>query len=358
MEMAAMVTGAPETAAAAVLREAAVVPAVSLKARRGFTLPLVLAMIAILAIALVAGLSALSSLRDETRATLDSADFDITAATAEARLQYLLLTEPLGMRGLRVGGTRAIAGAGNGASDPTGYNDYLTYLLADGRAYRWKTSADAADQFQIALQDEGGLVNLYQADANQASRIFQQAGLDPTSADQIASELLDYDAQPPPSEPIRRLAELYSLPSGRTLISDRIYRRLDGLAAAHPDANRVNINTASREVLQAWFEFSDSQLDQALKDRDDSDIGLLSPASIGAQVTGPNLNYIFPNGRMRFTFTDPKTRLTYRSTLVLTPTNQERPIWVENAKTQRLPKDPDPLADDAQDFPQIAPSAS
>src|SRR5437868_1203479 len=87
---AAMETGALETAAAAVVREAAVARAVSVNLKRGFTLPLVLAMIAILAIALVAGLSALSSLREETRSTLAGADFDITAATAEARLQYLL----------------------------------------------------------------------------------------------------------------------------------------------------------------------------------------------------------------------------------------------------------------------------
>jgi type II secretory pathway component PulK len=327
--------------------------------KRGFALPLVLAMVAILAIALLAGLSALASLRDETRATLASADFDLTAADAEARLEYYLLTEPLGMKGIRIGGTRAISAIGSPTADPTGYNDYLTYLVADGRPYRWTpTDDDTAPQFQIALQDEGGLVNLNQADVNQDSRVFQQAGLDQDSADQIATELLDYDAQPPPHEPIKKLAELYSLPSGRMLISDKTFRRLDGLAAAHPDTNRININTAPREVLQAWFELSDSQLDQALKDRDDSEIGLLSPSAIGAQVQGPNLRFIFPNGRMRFTFTDPKTKLSYRATLVITPNNQERPIWVENARTSRLAAAPDPLADDAEDFPQIAPGDS
>jgi hypothetical protein len=328
--------------------------AARLSDKRGFTLPLVLAMVVILSIALVAGLSALASLRDETRATLASADFDIAAATAEARLQYLMLTEPFGMRGLRVGGTRAPAGQ----NDPTGYTDYMTQLVADDRPYRWKQTDDATDIYQLALQDEAGLVNLYQGDVNQVSRVMQQAGLAETDGDQIASELLDYDQQPPPHEPIRRLAELYSLPSGRTLISDKVFKRLDGLAASHPDIASANINTAPREVLKAWFDLSDSQLDQALKDRDDSDIGLLSPASIGAQVIGNNFNFIFPSGRVRFTFTDPKSKLTYRSTLVLTPTNQERPIWVENAKTQRLPSPPDDLPDDAEDFPQIAPSAS
>lgn len=330
--------------------------AASFAAKRGFTLPLVLAMIAILALALIAGLAALASLRGETRATLDAVGFERTAATAEARMQFLMLTEPFGTKGVRIGGTRSLAGGPN--VDPTGYNDFLTELIADARPYRWRMTTDATTYYLAGLQDEAGLVNLYQADANQVSRMFQQAGLNANDGDQLASELLDYDQQPAPHQPIRKLAELMSLPSGRMLISDRTFGRIDGLATSHPETTAVNINTASRQVLKVWFDLTDSQLDQALKDRADSDIGLFSPSSIGAQAIGPNFRYIFPNGRLRFTFTDPKTRLTYRSTLVLTPTSQERPIVVENARTLRATAPTDTSPDDLTDFPQIAPSAS
>ena len=50
--------------------------------KRGFTLPLVLAMVVILSLVLIAGLASLASLRDETRASLASAEFQRTAATA------------------------------------------------------------------------------------------------------------------------------------------------------------------------------------------------------------------------------------------------------------------------------------
>jgi type II secretory pathway pseudopilin PulG len=328
--------------------------AANLKAKRGFTLPLVLAMVAILAIALAAGLSALASLRDETRNTLAAAEFERQAATAEARMQFLMLTEPFGRKGLRIGGTRA---PGSALPTATEYFDYLSQIVADGRGYRWQ-EAENGPVLQVRVQDEAGLVNFGQSDPTQISRLFQQVGLGSDNADQIASELVEYNAQPAPGQPIRRLAELYSLPDGKTLISDKVYRQVDALAAAHPDVTNMNINTAPRDVLKAWFGMSDSDLDQAIRNRDDADIGLASPLDLGVAGYADSANYRSSAGRLRFTFTDPKTKLTYRSTLVLTPNNRERPIWVENAKTTRLSKDPDPLTDDAEDFPQIAPSAS
>ena len=60
---------------------------------------------------------------------------------------------------------------------------------------------------------------------------------------------------------------------------------------------------------------------------------------------------------MRFTFSDPRTGLTYRSTLILTPNSQQRPIWVENGKTQRQ-RPTDVSDDDLEDFPQINAGAS
>lgn len=315
--------------------------------KRGFALPLVLGMIAVLALAMIAALSALASLRNETKESLAGIEFDRAAVTAEARVEFLMLTEPLGPKGVRIGGVRD-----SGPND-RGNTDATTLLYADDRSYRWRENGDAPLDYRAALQDEAGLVNLYQADSPMISRLMQQAGLTPDNGDQLASELIDYNAQPAPHEPLKKLAELYSLPSGKDLISDRTFSRLDGMSAVHADSNQVNINTASREVLKAWFDLSDSQIDQAFKDRDATDVGLGSPSSIGAQVTGPLTNFTFPGGRMRFIFSDPRTGHTYRSTLVLTPNSQEKPIWVENTKTQRQKLNFEPAEDALEDFPEI-----
>jgi hypothetical protein len=320
------------------------------QAKRGFALPLVLAMVAILALVMIAALSALSSLREETATTLESVEFDRTAATAEARMQYLLLTEPFGRKGLRIGGSRT-PNANNE------YFDYISQVFADGRPYRWR-EGEETPAFLAHLQDEAGLVNFGDGDPFRLSRLLQQAGLSEDDADQLVSDLLDYNAEPAPHEPIRRLAELYSLPNGRSLISDKAWRYIDGHSAVHRDLTNMNINTASREVLKAWFDLTDAQLDQAIKDREESDIGLASPIDLGVAGLADSSNYRTTGGRLRFIFTDPRTGLAYRSTLVLTPNNQQRPIWVENARTQKLPPAPETPDDDLEDFPEIAPSAS
>ena len=323
--------------------------------KRGFALPLVLAMVAVLALVMIAALSALSSLREETATPLESVEFDRAATSAEARMQYLLLTEPFGRKGLRIGGTRVLAA--RGAAPANEYFDYISQLFADGRPYRWREAQERAP-YLASLQDEAGLVNFGDGDPIRLGRLLQQAGLSQDDTDQLVSELLDYNAQPAPHEPIRRLAELYSLPSGRSLISDKAWRYIDANSAVHRDSTNMNINTASRDVLKAWFDLTDAQLDQILKDRDESDIGFASPIDIGVVGLADSANYRTTGGRLRFIFTDPRTGLAYRSTIVLTPNNQQRPLWVENARTQKLPHAPETPDDDLEDFPEIAPSAS
>ena len=270
-------------------------------------------------------------------------------------MQYLLLTEPFGRKGLRIGGTRVLAAPGRAPN--TEYFDFVSQMFADGRPYRWR-EAEPAPAYLAHLQDEAGLLNFGDGDPFRLSRLLQQAGLSQDDADQLVSELLDYNAEPPPHEPIRRLAELYSLPSGRGLITDKAWRYIDTHSAIHRDSTNMNINTASRDVLRAWFDLTESQLDQALKDREESEIGLASPIDIGVAGLADSSNYRTTGGRLRFIFTDPRTGLAYRSTLVLTPNNQQRPIWVENARTQKLPPAPETPDDDLEDFPEIAPGAA
>ena len=81
---------------------------------------------------------------------------------------------------------------------------------------------------------------------------------------------------------------------------------------------------------------------------------LLSLDPEPASDQSSTIRYAFTGGRLRFNFMDPKTGLAYRSTLVLTPNNQERPIWVENAKTRRISGPLEQSDDDLEDFPEIA----
>jgi hypothetical protein len=319
--------------------------------KAGFALPMVLGMVTVLALIFLVCMAGLRSLQAETRATLSDVEFERTAMTAEARMAFLAVTEPFGRDGLRVGGSDAAAALGTRYT-PASLITFTSLLNLDARPYRWREASDndAGPYYLASVQDEAGLLNIFQADSGMVSRLLQAAGLASGDGDQIASELIDYNAQPAPHQPIQRLAELYSLPSGRTLIADKVWRALNDFAVVHPDSRAVNMNTAPRQVLKAWFDLTDNQADQAIQDRQTTPF--TRPADIGVTVIDNTVNYASPGGRLRFSLTNPTTGLTYRSTIVLTPTNQERPLWIENSKIQHLPP-PEPPADDIEDFPEI-----
>ena len=321
--------------------------------KAGFALPTVLAIMLVVSLTFATCILALKGLRDETRETLASLEFERAAMSAEARLAYLISTEPLGPEGLRIGANRLAANQRGGAALLEQGIATLSLLRFDDRPYRWLESGDETVDapYLVQVQDEAGLVNLYHADPAMLGRLFQHAGLDEDQAELLATELTDFNAQPPPAEPIRRISEIYRLPSARDLISDKAYRTLRALAAVHPDSRAANINTAPPEVLKAWFDLTDDQAAQALGDREAAPFG--SPNDIGAVVIDNSINYAFPGGRVRFTMVDPRTGQTYRSTLVMTPTSPVRPVWTENSRMQRQPPPPEPALDELEDFPEV-----
>jgi len=321
--------------------------------KSGFALPTVLAVLLAVSLVFAVSLNALKGLRDETRQALASVEFERAAMTAEARFGYFLSTEPLGPEGLRMGAFR-LAQNQRGAGPLLDQSmEVQQFLYFDGRAYRWVEDAEneAAPPYLLTLQDEAGLVNLYQADPAMLARLFEAAGVEMGAAQDLADELTEYNSEPAPAQPVRTLAELYRLPSARQILGDRAYRTLQSLATVQIDSRAVNINTASPAVLKAWFDLSDSQAAKALDDREDAPLG--SPNDIGAVALDNSINYAFPNGRATFTLTDPRTGQVYRSTLVLTPTNTVRPIWTENVSLLRPPQPPAPDRDDIEDFPQV-----
>lgn len=317
--------------------------------KAGFALPLVLTMVTVLALTFLTCILALNSLRDETRQALASIEFERNAMTAEARFLYLIATEPLGFQGVRIGGTRLPA---NGQQLQYA-EDYQVLLRIDDRPYLWRETLDqtaGATPYVISIQDEAGLANVDQLGQVALGRLFQQVGVDVDAADALALELLEYRAQP--VEPIRRLAELYKLPSAADLLTERRFRELTEITSVIPLQTMININTAPAPVLKAWFDLSDSQIELAISDRETialsqlAQIGAAQPIDFSATTT------VFPNGRFRFTFTDARTGQSYRSNLVLTPSDQEHPFWIENPRRLRL-NTPEPALDDLEDFPEI-----
>lgn len=326
-----------------------------MSSKAGIALPLVLLLTAVLSLTLFTVITSLGGLRRETARVQRAAEFERAAMTAEARFEFLAITEPFGSDGLYVEGVR-LQGGGRfpGYALPELATTGLVLGIA-GQPYRW-LEAEGGRDYRVAIQDEAGLVNIYQADVAMLTRLFLQAGLSDTDATNLANELIAYNADPALHQPMRRPSEIYRLESASTLLTEPVWRKLQPLIVSYSDSSAVNINTASTDVLMIWFDLSRDQaqaiVDQRAGDTRTPGVNILtSPEQIGVAPVGAQ-TYAFTGGRLRFEFSDPVSGDTYQSTLVLTPNHIERPVWIENARTRHLQPEPDP-DDELQDFPEI-----
>ena len=328
--------------------------------KAGMALPLVLLLTTLLSLTLFTVVSSLEGLRRETAQVKHAAEFERAAMTAEARFEFLAITEPFGSDGLYVEGARDQGGGRFPGYALPELSTTGVVLGIAGQPYRW-LEADGGQEYRVAIQDEAGLVNIYQADVAMLTRLFLEAGLDATDAENLANELIAYNADAALHQPMRRPSEIYRLESASTLLTEPVWRKLQTLIVSYSDSASVNINTAPAEVLKIWFDMSDDQAQAIVDARQTSATTpgvniLTSPEQIGAAPVGAQ-SYAFTGGRLRFQFTDPATGDSYQSSLVLTPNHIERPIWIENARTRHLKPQPDP-EDELQDFPEIPRLAS
>lgn len=323
------------------------------RSKAGFALPLVLTTVAVLTLVFAISLRSLANLRAETRLALSRAEFGRLALTAEARMQYLMATEPFAAAAIELGLPRP-AGANPQTLQIPEPGPFGSIYL-DARPYLWReTPGDAAlPAYVAAVQDEAGLVNLYDADVNQLTRFFEQiVGLPFSDAELLANELIEYNLDPTLHPPMRKTSELYRLPSASSVLSDAAYRRLSEKAVSYPDSRAVNMNTAPVDVLAVLFDLPLEDAQEAVEMRA-SGLNLRTPAEIGANIQAQGRNFSRSGGRLRFMFTDPATGLSYRSSLVITPNSAERPLWVENPQVVRLSSPMETYADDLEEFPEI-----
>jgi hypothetical protein len=302
--------------------------------KAGYAIPLVLAGVMILTLTFAVAINALVNLKAETRHALDRAEFERAAMSAENRLAFLMTTEPFGAASLDIGSARQQDG-----DDPAAVQALATVML-DDRPYAWSEFVDSPKAYQLQVQDEAGLVNVYIADAQQLRNLFTLVGgVDEESASYFGEALEQYFAVPENLEPIRRASEIQGLGLAMglddavqpryPLFGERSWTALSERLTAHPDNREYNINTAPADVLMALFEMSEVQALEIVEMRQGQ--VLTNLADIGVAASDATIDYAFPSGRVRFTMADPQSGLIYRSNLVLTPGNEDRPIWIENS---------------------------
>lgn len=321
---------------------------------------MVLLLTAVLGIAMFAAIGALGGLRRETAQAMRTAEFERAAMTAEARFEMLLLTEPLGPDGLYIGAARERAPRNIDSFILPNLGSEGVMLGFDSRPYRWRQEEDAKE-YRVGIQDEAGLINIYQSDVAMLERLFRDAGMEDTDATNFANALVAYNIEPGMHPPMRRASEIYRIEDATALLTDGVWRKLADRVVAYPDSRAININTAPASVLKVWFDLTDEQAQDIVEERrqetDTPGINLYTqPEEIGARPTNAQ-SYTFSGGRVRFLFSDPATGDAYQSSFILTPADIERPVWVENARYRHL-KPQAETEDDLEDFPEIPAIAS
>lgn len=159
--------------------------AVTGNSNNGFAVPLAAIAVALLALGLVMSLPASDRLGRELRLVRAQLDVERVAVTAQSRVAYLLLTEPVGRNGLEFGGPRlALDGSLISGELPA----VRRTIMFDGRPYT--IQIDDSTEAVVRLQDEGGLINPHESSRAMLSGLMSACGIPVLKAQNIVSAIL------------------------------------------------------------------------------------------------------------------------------------------------------------------------
>lgn len=313
--------------------------------RSGFALPAVLAVTGVVTLIFLVAITALNSLNAEARSARERIAFMQRALTAEARLSYLMATEPLRSQGLQIGGPRdwgedmALIQIDEGQT-PLVRVDSRPYLL------------DINGPLVVRLQDQAGLINLNSLSNRQdqsLGRFLESLGIDSGLHGQIEARLIDYQDTDrlrqadgaedeayrnggPPNRRLLHPSEFLSVAGVRQNVSKRAWNGLKQDLAADSISGNFNLNTATPRALSIQLGLTPAQIETLLAERNRrAIINTTDFDQLIGRVTvwEEDRFYTFPSSALILSIRDSKSAWTYRARLAMSPSGLERPIWVD-----------------------------
>lgn len=329
--------------------------------KSGFILPAVLAVLAMIGLVTIGALLALRSATDAVVSAKAMANLDRAAATAEARVAFLLATQPIGMAGFRVNGARISLAQEEGYApfqfSVTDAQFIGTPLKADGRPYRLESGQTMPTPVMVELQDTGGLLNLNAAGAPGLARLLTNLGASAGDARRLAAKAADFTdtdndvrfegaegndyrrqgQRSPPNKSVIRIQDMYRIP-GWLPQGVNITRFEELVTTTIP--RDTNINVAPREVLQAVFNINANQAAAAIRARENApfqSIQQFQSAVSGSVDSSDEAIYTFSGQTYRLRIQAQSGGPILERLLEMAPRNTLRPIWV-NDRRQFPPK--------------------
>ncbi|MBU1346972.1 MAG: general secretion pathway protein GspK [Alphaproteobacteria bacterium] len=336
----------------------------------GFVLPTVLVVTSVVTLIFLVAITALASLNREAGLARARVTFAQQAMTAEARLTYLGATERVGPRSLAIDaplppGEFETLDPERLAAFQAGMAN-ATDLRLDNRPYRYGSSAI------IRLQDQAGMVNLSRLSGPALRRLLARLNVSAAGARSLEAALADYadpddlrtsggaergdypdGSDAPANRPLRTADEFLNVLGAREAVDMAAWREMRPFLAADATSFQVNVNTADFEALRILFGMSEAQARAAIRGREVEPFYSLAQAvaDTGAALdTNPEIGSVYPSGRIIYTIEDSLSRWTYTGRLNLTPTNVERPFWIDRTEYSEARR-PDPEPVNAPEFP-------
>lgn len=272
-------------------------------------MPLAAVAVALIALGLVMTLPTSDLLAREVRHARARLALERVAITAEARVGYLLLTEPVGRRGLSIGGVR-LAADGQVIAGTAGQQ--RSELVLDGRPYRM--ALDDQTQLLVRIQEKSGLLNLEDAGPATLANLLRVCGLPQDQAAAVSSALVASRYGPAVSTSgmgIVRSDQAQGI-LNRLVSGDR-RTRLDAAISAMPPGTGLHLPTAPSAVVLALFDGNAARAKAFIEARD----GQYNTAKMNAinsqndyNVLSETIKRDLMTGRMRVIFEVEHSKLT------------------------------------------------
>ncbi len=336
----------------------------------GFVLPAVLVVTSVVTLIFLVAITALATLTREAGLARARVAFTQQAMIAEARLAYLSATERVYPAGILLDAP-PVPGEFE-TLDPEREAAFVaatanaTRLPFDNRPYRFGAS------MIVRMQDQAGLVNLSRVSQDGLRRLLDRLKVSPSDARSLEAALADYsdvddlrnangaeradypaDTDGPANRPLRLVDEFLNVKGAREAVDLATWRELRPILAADAVSFQTNINTAGLDALQILFGMTETQARATIRGREVQPFYSLEQAAAdtgAALAIDPEVVAVYPSGRIIYTMEDRLSRWTYTGRLTLTPTNVERPFWIDRTEFSEARRpDPDPV--NAPEFP-------
>ena len=324
--------------------------------RRGFALPAVLTVTGVVTLIFLVAITALSSLNAEARSARERSRFLEQSLTAEALIVYIASTEPFNSTSLNAGAPRS-HGFEDGPSSPITSALPTTPIRLDGHPYEIEAPGPTGGLVLLSLRDQAGMINLATLTEDQRLRFGQLVGMPenlarntrPLYEDYVDEDDLEtlngaerarYGQEGPANRALRRPSEFLSILGVRQATSARLWREAREDIAVDQGRPSINVNTASARTLEVLYGVSDQQAQAAVRAREQTPFLSLSDfiAASGANVLDDGEQiFTFPAGRIVYTVQDTRSPWRYRARIVLSPSDLERPFWVDQAEMTEAP---------------------